>query len=172
MLIFLVGYMGCGKSSLGRPLSGLMNYKFIDLDLYIEERHGMSISDIFKVFGESYFRRTERILLIELCEAEDNCIISTGGGTPCYEDNMDIMNKYGCTIYINMEQGILCSRLFNSKKKRPLIANKSEAELKEFIGNSMIIREPFYKKAKLNITGKNIKPADIHTMISNGNEIL
>lgn len=172
MLIFLIGYMGCGKSSLGRPLSGLMNYKFIDLDLYIETKHGMSISDLFKVFGESYFRRTERTLLIELCESEDNCVISTGGGTPCYEDNMGIMNEYGYTIYIDMEPGILCSRLLNSKKKRPLIANKSEEELKEFVIDSIKVREPFYKKAKIHITGKNIKPTDIHTLISNGNEIL
>ncbi|MEG0499592.1 MAG: shikimate kinase [Rikenellaceae bacterium] len=166
MLIFLIGYMGCGKSSLGKPLSGLMNYKFIDLDSYIEQECGMRIPDLFAHYGESYFRKEERRCLIELCENEENCVISTGGGTPCYEDNMEIMNRYGITVYINLEKTILISRLLTSKKKRPLIESMDEEQLREFIEKSLSIREPFYNKATINITGRNIKPYDISLFIS------
>ena len=161
--------MGCGKSSLGQPLSKLLNYKFIDLDAYIERVNNISVTDMFREFGEGYFRRVEKYLLIHLCETEENCIISTGGGTPCYKDNMDIMNLYGLTIYIDVDPGILSSRLMNSKKKRPLIADKNDDELKEFIIKSIQEREQFYKKAKINITGKDIKPIDIFTIINSYN---
>lgn len=166
MLIFIVGYMGCGKSSLGKPLSGLMNYKFIDLDSYIEMKCGMKIPDIFAQYGESSFRKEEQRYLIELCENENDCIISTGGGTPCYEDNMDIMNRYGITIYINLEKNILISRLLSSQKKRPLLDSLNEEQLREFVEKSLSSREPFYNKANINITGRNIKPYDISLFIA------
>ena len=169
MLIFIIGYMGCGKSSLGHPLSKLFNYKFIDLDTYIEEHNSMSVTKMFHEFGEGYFRRVERDLLINISESEDNCIISTGGGTPCYDDNMDIMNRYGLTVYLDIDADVLSSRLINSKKKRPLLADKSDDELNEFVVKSVEKREQYYKKSKINITGRNIKPADIFTLINGYN---
>lgn len=166
MLIFLIGYMGCGKSSLGQPLSRLMNYSFIDLDSTIERVCEMKIEDIFAQFGEEYFRKEERRQLIELCETSENCVISTGGGTPCYNDNMEIMKRYGLTVYINLEKNILISRLLSSKKKRPLIQSMTEEELREFVGNSLASREPIYNQSEINITGRNIKPYDISLFIA------
>lgn len=166
MLIFLIGYMGCGKSSLGQPLSRLMNYSFVDLDSIIERRCEMKIEEIFAQFGEEYFRKEERRQLIELCETAEDCVISTGGGTPCYQDNMEIMKRYGLTIYIHLEKTILISRLLSSKKKRPLIQSMTEEELREFVGNSLERREPIYNQAEINITGRNIKPYDISLFIA------
>lgn len=166
MLVFIVGYMGCGKSSLGKPLSGLMNYKFIDLDSYIEQQCDMKIPAIFEHHGEGHFREEERRCLVQLCNNEDNCIISTGGGTPCYEDNMEIMNRYGITVYINLEKNILISRLISSQKKRPLLDSLNEEQLRVFVEKSFSVREPFYNKANINITGRNIKPYDISLFIA------
>lgn len=147
-----------------------MNYKFIDLDLSIETECNMKISDLFAEYGEEYFRKIERRMLLELCDREENCIVSTGGGAPCYQDNMDIMNECGMTIYINLDRGILCSRLMSSKKKRPLIASLDETQLKEYVVRSLSEREPYYNKAKISIVGKNIKPQDILLFIQSHNE--
>lgn len=166
MLIFLVGYMGCGKSSIGRPLSELMGYKFIDLDSHIEDNYKMSVVKIFARYGERAFRMTERRLLIEMCENEDNCIVSTGGGTPCYRDNIDIMNMYGCTIYLNLDSDVLVTRLANTGNKRPILLNMDSKELGVFIKNSLQQREEFYSKSKITIRGKNINTYDLFRIIN------
>lgn len=158
--------MGCGKTSLGKPLAGLMDYKFIDLDLYIEQQCITKISDIFSQYGESYFRKIESDMLIELCECESDCIISTGGGTPCFGNNMEIMNSRGITVYINMDRGILVSRLKESKKRRPLLENMEDEQMRQFIFESLDSREPFYKKADIEVIGKNIKANDILLFIN------
>ncbi len=154
MKIFLVGYMGCGKSTIGRKVADLLRYSFVDLDKYIEERYFKSVPAIFAEEGEEPFREKERIALMEVIQFED-VIIGTGGGAPCFFDNMELMNKSGVTVYIAPDTDVLATRLLKSKTVRPLIVGKSREELIAFINNALLKRAPFYEKAKITIRGEN-----------------
>ena len=154
MKIYLIGYMGCGKSTIGRKVADLMGISFIDLDKYIEERYFKSVPAIFEEEGESRFREKERTALLEVSEFE-NVVIGTGGGAPCFFDNMEIMNERGVTVYISPDNEVLASRLIKSRTERPLIAGKSLDELILFIRSALEKRAPFYEKAKIIIRGEN-----------------
>jgi len=154
MRIYLVGYMGCGKSTMGRKLAGLLNLNFIDLDKYIKERYFKTIPLIFEEEGEKGFREKERHSLIEVSQYE-NVVVGTGGGTPCFFDNMDVMNLSGITIYISPDIDTLANRILKSKTERPLITGKSREELIAFINDALEKRSPFYEKAKIIIRGEN-----------------
>lgn len=148
--IFLIGYMGCGKSTMGRNLSAAMNRDLIDLDHYIEARYHLTVKEIFAEKGEEAFRKIEQNILHEVGEFE-NIIIACGGGTPCYFDNMDFMNEHGTTVFLNASMEALMRRLSTpkAKSKRPIIANKTNDELEQFIAEALKQRAPFYNKAKL-----------------------
>lgn len=146
--LFLIGYMGAGKTTLGRELAKVMNLEFIDLDHYIQARYLKTVNQIFEEKGEAGFRQIERSLLHEICEIED-AIISTGGGTPCFFDNMEYMNSKGRTVYLKGTPEALAKRLNTSKEKRPLIRGKNEEELYEFIKESLDKRDPFYLQAQI-----------------------
>lgn len=148
--IFLIGYMGVGKTTIGKVLARRMNLSFIDLDLFIEQRYHKTVSHLFSEKGESKFREIERLMLHEVAEFE-NVIISTGGGTPVFFDNMEFMNSAGCTIYLEVACDLLTDRLRKNSDKRPLIAGKSADELSGFIAKNLEQRSPFYEKAKLRI---------------------
>lgn len=148
MKIYIIGFMGSGKSTLGRPIARAMDCQFIDLDHYIEEQEKMTISEIFAQKGETYFRDRENHYLCQVSQL-DNMVISTGGGTPCFGDNMEFMRSCGTTIYLKHEPRTLASRLSNAKVKRPLIANKSPQELMEFIEQTLAQREIYYNKASI-----------------------
>ena len=154
MKIFLVGYMGCGKSTIGRKLAELMGISFIDLDKYIEERYFKSVPAIFAEEGEERFREKERTALMEVAQFE-NVVVGTGGGSPCFFDNMDLMNKAGITVYIAPDTEVLAARLIRSKTERPLIAGKSHQELILFINSALEHRSLFYETAKIIIRGEN-----------------
>ena len=109
MIIFLLGFMGAGKTTIGRDLANSMNFKFIDLDEYIEKKENSTVFDIFNKKGEKHFRQLEHYSLKELILL-NNIVIATGGGTPCFFDNISIMNKYGLTIYINVDYQTLLSK--------------------------------------------------------------
>ena len=117
MRIFLIGYMGSGKTTLGRKLAYILQYQFIDLDDYIEKQEGRKISHIFEEDGEDYFRKLERVYLHRVIDKED-LVISTGGGTPCFFDNMNQMNEYGKTIYINIHPKALLPRKRRKRNAR------------------------------------------------------
>lgn len=146
--IFLIGYMGVGKTTVGKVLSKKLGYQFIDLDNYIENRFRKTIQEIFDVKGEDKFRGIEREMLSEVATFE-KVVIATGGGTPCFYDNIDVMNKQGITIYIKASVEQLVSRLLASKNVRPIIKGKSPEELKDFVKTHLAEREPFYAKADL-----------------------
>lgn len=165
MRIYLIGYMGCGKSTLGRRLSEHLNLQFVDMDHYIEMRNHKTIPQIFAEEGEAEFRNKERKALEELSEFTD-IIIATGGGAPCFFDNIDVMNKSGKTIYINIDPSILAERLLKSKTERPLIKGKSKEELVTFIDETLKKRNEFYKKAEFEITQPDIDLKVIEDMIS------
>ena len=145
--IFLTGYMGAGKTTLGKAFAREMNVPFIDLDWYIEERFHKSIRELFTERGEASFRELERNMLHEVGEFED-VVVSTGGGTPCFFDNMDYMNACGDTVFLQVEPEVLFHRLKVAKQQRPLLENKSDEELMNFICEALQKRHPFYSQAK------------------------
>lgn len=144
--IFLVGYMGCGKSTLGRAVSRLTGFHFIDLDTYIEGRFHLSVKDIFVQKGEDGFREIECGMLHEVADFED-VIVACGGGTPCFHGNMDYMNDHGTTVFLDTPVQSLFSRLKRGRHKRPLIASKTDDELLDYINEALAARLPYYRKA-------------------------
>ncbi len=169
MRIFLTGYMGCGKSTIGRKVAALMGMNFIDLDKYIEERNFKSVPDIFAQEGEKAFREKERLALHEVAQFED-IVIGTGGGAPCFFDNMQQMNEAGITIYLAPDNEILAYRLLKSKTERPLIAGKSREELMAFIASALEKRAPFYEQSKIVIRGINdVQPEEVLRLIDQYN---
>ncbi len=145
--IILIGYMGAGKTTLGKKLSKELGLPFFDLDWYIENRFCKTVSELFAERGEEGFRKIERSMLHEVAEFED-VIISAGGGTPCFFDNMEYMNHQAETIYLKAAPDVLSRHLKMGKQKRPLLAGKSDEELTQFIEDSLRQREPYYTQAK------------------------
>lgn len=144
--LILIGFMGSGKTTLGRALAKALGLTFIDLDNYIELRRCKSINSIFEESGEDGFRTIERNLLHEVCEFED-VVISAGGGTPCFFDNIDYMNLQGTTVYLQVHNERLLERLRIAKSRRPLLKDKNDEEIKVFIEEQLARREQFYLKA-------------------------
>lgn len=165
MRIYLIGYMGCGKSTLGRRLSVHLGLQFVDMDHYIEERNCKTIPQIFAEEGEAAFRKKEQKALEELSEFTD-IVIATGGGAPCFFDNIDLMNKTGETIYMNISPDILADRLLKSKTERPLIKGKSREELILFIDETLKKRNEFYMQAKHQITEPDVDLDFVKELIS------
>lgn len=151
MLVFLIGYMGCGKSSIGKPLARRLGMSFVDMDTEVEKQCGMSVGDLFACRGETHFREVEREVLSRLSRLE-NTVVATGGGTPCYYDNMEVMNRKGVTVYFKLSPQKLVSRLIYGKSKRPLLRDKTDEELLEFVTDALAKREETYEKAKLIIS--------------------
>ena len=146
--IFLIGYMGSGKTTLGRAFAKSAGLSFIDLDWYIEERAHRTISQLFAEEGEEGFRRLERKMLHEVSEFED-VVIACGGGTPCYFDNMDFMKQEGVTVFLDASQDVLFRRLKVASANRPLLKDKTDTELREFIAQGVASRMQWYGKAQL-----------------------
>jgi len=154
MRIFLVGYMGAGKTTIGKSLALRMKLNYIDTDQFIEKRYRKKVSDIFASEGESRFRDIEHRVLLEVSEFED-IVISTGGGLPCFNDNMTMMNNSGCTVYIEVSGEELADRLRVSKNVRPVLKNRTGSELTDFVNSSLNIRKPFYEQAKIRFQVEN-----------------
>ena len=144
--LILIGFMGSGKPTLGRALAKELGLTFIDLDNYIELRRCKSINRIFEESGEDGFRTIERNLLHEVCEFE-NVVISAGGGTPCFFENIDYMNAQGTTIYLQVSNERLLERLRIAKSRRPLLKDKNDEEIKAFIEEQLARREKYYLQA-------------------------
>jgi len=144
--IFLLGFMGSGKSHWGRAVAEKTRHPFADLDVLIEEREGKTIPSLFAESGEAGFREIERKCLHSLADFPPS-IVATGGGTPCFFDNMDWMKQNGLTVYLKMPPEILLERLKKGRDRRPLLKNLNESELYDFIQNRLIEREPFYLRA-------------------------
>ncbi|MGL4228065.1 MAG: shikimate kinase [Tannerellaceae bacterium] len=157
--IFLIGYMGAGKTTIGKDLASLLGLSFIDLDWYIEERYHKKISDFFEAEGEAGFRQIERKMLKEVSQFE-NILVATGGGTPCFFDNMDYMNLVGKTIYLKVTEEELADRLEVAKASRPLIADKNREELIHFIANTINKREPFYLRSQIVFKAETMNTKD------------
>ncbi len=145
--IILIGYMGSGKTTVGKALSDNLKLPFYDLDWYIETRMHKTVKQIFDERGEEGFREIEHNMLHEVAEFE-NVIISCGGGTPCFFDNMDYINQQGETVYLKCTPEVLYNHLKMGRTVRPLLLNKTPDEVRAFIGEQLEKREAFYGKAK------------------------
>ena len=153
MPIFLIGYMGCGKSTIGNNLSQIMKTHFIDLDDLIEQEIGMNICDIFHQKGEYFFRKKEHYYLTSINYSQ-NMIVAVGGGTPCFFNNMHFMNSLGLTIYLKVSSEELVSRLQFSNS-RPKLFNK-KVNLQDLIKEQLIEREKYYLKSQYVIESDSI----------------
>ncbi|MFC7444337.1 MULTISPECIES: shikimate kinase [Mesoflavibacter] len=161
MILVFLGYMASGKSTVGKHVAEILNYSFIDLDFYIEEKEKMKVKDIFETKGEIYFRKIEHTYLKDIINEQKNCVLSLGGGTPCFYDSVDWLNTINnvITIYLKASIDVITTRLVNDTI-RPLISHlKSKEEIKEFIAKHLFERSFFYNKAqiKLNTTDLSIE---------------
>ncbi len=148
MLLFLVGYMGSGKSSLGRKIARRLSVRYVDTDSVIEQREGASVSDIFYYEGEERFRELERETIEECIASGEDAVVSTGGGLPVWRDNMALMNSAGMTVYIRRTPEQIISRLSPyGRQRRPKFRGLSDEELLAFMRSNMAEREPFYSQA-------------------------
>ena len=164
MKIFLIGFMGCGKTTMGKKLAAKLGYNLVDLDHQIEHITGTTVAGYFASHGEDVFRKLESDTL-KNHEYAENAVVSTGGGTPCFFDNMEWMNENGITIYIQLPAVSLAKRLEKGIDKRPLLRNLTEKELVQFIEGKLEERDPFYSKAKLTLSGIGLNPDAIREAI-------
>ena len=157
--------MGCGKTSLGKKLAKKMDVKFIDLDKILEKEEQMTVPEIFEVKGEPYFREIESQWLSKF--NEDDTIISLGGGTPCYHDNMKLINAIGNSIYLKMDASVLTERLYNSTQKRPLIDEfkDNKVALSAKIESMLAEREKFYAKANITFEASNVSSSKLDCLV-------
>lgn len=145
--IVIIGFPGAGKTTLGKKLSERLHLQFIDLDDAIETQYHATIPHIFEKYGEIVFRKCEYQTLCECLEL-DNVLIATGGGAPCSDEAMRLINKKSISVYIKLTEEQLVERLLNSKKKRPLTQNKTREELRDYVHQTLALREPYYLQAK------------------------
>ncbi|WP_460219260.1 shikimate kinase [Psychroserpens sp. MEBiC05023] len=163
MTLFLVGYMGSGKSVIGKQLADILHYNYIDFDDYIQDKEGMSITSIFETKGEIYFRKAESKYLKDLTSLSET-VVSLGGGTPCYGLNMETITsaEQSKSIYLKATISTLVNRLFDEKSKRPLIAHvETKDMLSEFIGKHIFERAPFYEQSLISIKTDNQTVSEI-----------
>ncbi len=149
MKVFLIGYMGSGKSSTGPHLATELGLSYSDLDAKIEEEEGMSIEDIFRSAGEDRFRLAEHRILTEFCASPDSFVLACGGGTPLFFDNLDRMNQSGITVYLKVGEDELVGRLLADRNNRPLLAGRSDGELQQWIRSHFRLREPKYEECHI-----------------------
>ena len=168
--IFLIGYVGAGKSVVGRLLSQINGFNFYDLDQYIEVKEGKKVSEIFNENNEVYFRKIENKYLKEISLLKENKIISTGGGTPCFQNTLRIikLSSNSTSIYLKANIDVLVNRLKDSNNDRPLISHLTdENKLKEFITKHLFERSYYYEKSKIKLVTDNLEPSEIVKLITN-----
>jgi shikimate kinase len=164
MRIFLVGYMGSGKSSIGSVVAQELGLRFVDLDKAIEERQGKDIASIFSGEGEVRFREIEKQVLHDWLK-QDDYVMATGGGTPCHADNMDKMCDAGVTIYLKLNTETLFDRLKADIGNRPLLQGRVDHELFNFIHDTLLEREPYYLDAQYRVKAKDLKASELTEFI-------
>lgn len=161
MIISLVGYMGSGKSHVSKVLSNKLQLKIIDLDHQISTKNKMSVAEIFEKRGEIYFRKQERENLEEIFATENDAVLSVGGGTPAFYNNMEVINHNSESVFLRTSVSNLSERLLKQKQKRPLIARIPDEDLPEFIAKHLFERNAYYSKAKHTVSTDNKEVEDI-----------
>jgi shikimate kinase len=163
--IYLVGYMGAGKTTAARRLAQRLGWVVADTDDLFEEKYKISVCDFFHKYDELLYRKLESVVLKET-ENLTNAVISTGGGTACFFDNMDWMNQHGLTVFLHISEKAVVDRLLHAKRKRPLAIGKSEAELTEFVSKHYTSRLPFYEKAQITVKAEDLDLEKLIKMIN------
>lgn len=167
MLIVLIGYMGSGKSVIGKMVASKNGLSYLDLDTYIEEKEHLTVSEIFKTKGEIYFRKKEREYLKELLDTKSNLVLALGGGTPCFGDNMDLVLEATPNVfYLKATVQTLLDRLVSEKTQRPLIKDIADADLPEFIQKHLFERNFYYLRAPKIVKVDQVSVLDISEEIS------
>jgi shikimate kinase len=163
-IVYIIGFMGSGKTTVGKELAILLGWQFIDLDKKIEEHTGEKIPEIFSKHGEEFFRNAESGMLKSLILHKDT-VISTGGGTPCQDGNMDLMTGTGLTIYLRLTPGQLKSRLSEATEERPLIKDVGEENLLPFIEKKLALREKWYNQAEITVDAFNLDIVSLYSIV-------
>ena len=158
--IVLVGFSGAGKSTVAKKIASYLNFSVLDTDKILEEKYHISVYNCFQKYGEETFRKLEYNVLVGALQ-QDNVVIATGGGAPCFSDAMKLINETAFSIYIEMSPKSLTQRLLHAKVVRPLTHNKTEQELLAFIKDRLALREPVYKQAHLTVKGENLNFAEL-----------
>lgn len=160
--IFLIGYMGCGKTTLGKPLANLLGWRFVDLDIYIEQQCGMTAKQVFTTHGEAHFRKLEREALEQVVAMGGNTIVACGGGTPLQPGNMELMNRVGITVWLRTSVERITSRLVlpDQRSKRPLLSHMSDEQIKQSVIDGIEARSPFYEQAQLRFDSTHLESED------------
>ncbi len=166
MKVFLIGYMGVGKSTIGKKLATTLQLPFIDLDAKIEAQAGMKIPEIFSQKGEPHFREMETKSLAHYARSIEGMVLSTGGGTPCHGKNMDLMLEAGMVIWLQLSPKIIAARLGQGQQLRPLLSHLSGEELPTYIEIHLKSREPFYAKAHLSVDTHNLNSEKFARLIT------
>jgi shikimate kinase len=166
--IYIVGYMGAGKTTAARRLAQRMGWEVVDTDALFEEKYKISVNDFFNKYDEPLYRKLESEVL-KATESLDHVVVSTGGGTACFFDNMDWMNQHGLTVFLRISPQAAVDRVIHSRHKRPLVEGKSEEELTEFVSRHYASRLPFYEQAR--ITAKS-EDFDIESLMEAIKDIL
>jgi shikimate kinase len=164
MKVFLIGYMGVGKTSLGKRLATRLDLPFIDLDQAIEERSGMSIAQIFGEKGEEEFRRLEHLELSGFALREQGFVLATGGGAGARQENIDLMKGSGIVVWLEMGVKMLATRIAQSPDERPLVKGLTGEQLEDFIRNHLAARTPFYAQAHLSFDTQNPNAARLDAL--------
>jgi shikimate kinase len=164
-IIFLIGFMGSGKTTLGRKLANRLGYPFMDLDHVLEAKEGMTIAQYFSLHGEEAFRKLESAVLKQT-DYHDHMVVSTGGGLPCFFDNMDWMNRHGKTVYIKLSAKTLATRLEHEKDQRPLLREKHGDALVTFIAEKLAEREVYYNRATLITDGLSLTAEKVEQLLN------
>ena len=163
--IFLIGMMGSGKSYWGKAIAAMIGYRYVDMDELLIHEEGKSINQIFEENGEQYFRDKETEILNTSFLWKDKFVMATGGGLPCFNNNIDTLNKQGITIWINEPVEILCQRLLKEKDHRPLIKNLTNEGLKTYLENKLTERTPYYNQANFTVTSEDLTETFIKQLI-------
>ncbi len=153
--IYLVGYMGAGKTTAARRLAHRLGWEVVDTDALFEEKYKISVNDFFNKYDEPLYRKLESEVL-KATESLENVVVSTGGGTACYFDNMEWMNQHGLTVFLRISPQAAVDRVIHSRHKRPLVEGKSEEELTEFVNRHYASRMPFYEQARITVKSEDL----------------
>ena len=164
--IYIVGYMGAGKTTAAKRLANRLGWEVADTDALFEEKYKISVCDFFNKYDEPLYRKLESEVLKET-ENLENVVVSTGGGTACYFDNIDWMNQHGLTVFLRISEKAVVNRLLHAKRKRPLAEGKSETELTAFVNQHYSSRLPFYEQAKITVKAEDLDLDNLIQLIKN-----
>ncbi|MCQ2279231.1 MAG: shikimate kinase [Bacteroidales bacterium] len=162
--IVIVGFPGAGKSSVGRRLAARLNWNFVDTDTYFESKYHISIPDFFSKYGEDFFRISEATVLKEVLKLS-HVVISTGGGMPCFFENMDLIVSSSCAVYLKLSPKSLATRLAVSHKVRPLVTGNGLEEITEYVEKTLVEREVFYSRAQITVKGESLVLDDLLALL-------